>query len=136
MQAFYGDLVKSFELEPEFKSAAVMLKVPDTVEGRPGVSVLAMEREGRVYNPKFLSGQLSRWGVDKAEAKKVAAAYWDALHAIDRRFDQAGIEHKASSRFVPFMELVAKLPAIKEEVGRVVAAIRQKGEDVASRDTE
>jgi hypothetical protein len=136
MQAFYGDLVRSFELEPEFKSAAVMLKVPDTMEGRPGVSVLAMEREGRVYNPKFLSGQLSRWGVDKAEAKRVAEEYWDALHAIDRRFDQAGIEHKASSRFLPFMELVTKLPAIREAVGRVVAAIRQKGEEVANRDTE
>lgn len=130
IQAFYGDLVKSFELEPEFKAAAVMLKVPDTVEGRPGVSVLAMEREGRVYNPKFLSGQLSRWGVDKGEAKQVAADYWQTLHGIDGRFDPAGIEHKASSRFVPFMDLAAKLPAIKEAVGKVVATIRQKAEEV------
>lgn len=129
MQAFYGDLVKSFELEPEFKAAAVMLKVPDTVEGRPGVSVLAMEREGRVYNPKFLSGQLARWGVDRGDAKKVAADYWQTLHGIDARFDPAGIEHKASSRFIPFMDLVAKLPEIKEAVGKVVATIRQKAED-------
>jgi hypothetical protein len=129
---FYSDLVHSFELEPEFKAAAVMLKVPDATEGRPGVSVLAIEKEGRIYNPKFLSGQLSRWGVDRTEARQVAADYWATLHGIDVRFDTTGIEHLATSRFIPFMDLVAKLPSIKEATGKVVATIRQKGEESAS----
>lgn len=130
MRTFYRDLVESFDLEPEFKAAAVMLKVPDPDEERPGVSVLGLEKEGRVYNPRFLPNQLSRWGVQKAAAKQVAEKYWTALHAVDSRFDQSGIYHMAVNSFLPFLELKDQLPRIKEEVGKVVAAIRSAEKDV------
>ena len=125
MQAFYRDLVESFDLELEFKAAAVMLKVPDPDEERPGVSVLAFEKGGRIYNTRFLPGQLSRWGVDKAVAKSISEKYWTALNAIDAGFDLGGIQHMNVSRFLPFMELADKLPAIKEQVGLVVRQIRE-----------
>lgn len=125
MQAFYRDLVESFELEPEFKAAAVMLKVPDPDEERPGVSVLALEKGGRIYNTEFLPRQLSRWGVEDTAADLIAENYWAALHALDPRFDLAGISHLKGGRFLPFLDLVDKLPAIKEQVGRVVGQIRE-----------
>lgn len=125
MQAFYRDLVESFELEPEFKAAAVMLKVSDPDEERPGVSVLALEKSGRIYNTEFLPRQLSRWGVEKAAADLIAENYWAALHALDPRFDLAGISHLKGGRFLPFLDLTDKLPAIKEQVGRVVGQIRE-----------
>lgn len=132
VESFYGEVVELFGLEPEFKAAAVMLKVPDPSEARPGVSVLGIERTGRVYNPEFLPGQLSRWGVEKVRARQIAKDYWSALHAVDARFDPDGIQHIKPSRFVPFMDLVEKLPAIKEEIGKVVAKVREAAEAVGS----
>lgn len=130
IQEFYQDLISAFGLEPEFKAAAVMLKVPDPEGERPGVSVLALEKAGRIYNTEFLPQQLSRWGIDKSVAKGVAEEFWAALHALDARFDRTGMSHLKSGQFLPFLDLVPRLPAIKEETGKVVAAIRQKADDV------
>jgi hypothetical protein len=41
VERFYGDLIADLELEPDFKSATLMLKVPDPTGEKPGVSVLA-----------------------------------------------------------------------------------------------
>ena len=129
IQEFYRDLIAAFGLEPEFKAAAVMLKVPDPEGERPGVSVLALEKAGRIYNTEFLPRQLSRWGVEKSVARSVAAEYWAELHALDSRFDLAGMNHLKSGQFLPFLDLVPKLSAIKEATGKVVTGIRQKAED-------
>lgn len=53
MQSFCRDLVESFGLEPEFRAAVVMLKLPDPEEDRPGVIVLALEKGGRIYTSSF-----------------------------------------------------------------------------------
>lgn len=124
MQKFYQELVNSFGVEPEFKASAIMLKVPDPEDERPGVSVLALEKAGRIYNTEFLPHQLARWDVPEAAANSIAEKYWKALNALDPRFDASGIVHLASGRFLPFMELSDKLPLIKEEVGKVVGQIR------------
>jgi len=128
MQTFYRDLVQSFELEPEFKAAAIMLKVPDPNEERPGVSVLALEKGGRIYNTQFLPRQLARWDVNESYANSIAETFWSALHTLDSRFESDGIVHLASGRFLPFMDLIDKLPDIKREVGKVVAKIREARE--------
>jgi len=135
MQAFYRDLVDSFGLEPEFKGASLMIKVPDPEEDRHGVSVLGLEKAGRVYNTQHLKGQLKRWGVESQVVDQLARDYWAALNAIDHRFDRNGISHSAPPRFLPLGALREKLPAIKQQVGDVVAKIRDAAAKAIERES-
>jgi hypothetical protein len=131
IKAFYDDLTKSFELEPEFKAAALMLKVPDTSGEHSGVSVLALEKQGRIYNTNHMKHQLKRWGVPLEVVDQVASDYWNALHQIDCRFSPEGITHVAPRLFLPFADLVTKLDEIKGAVGNVVGRIRAEFEKVS-----
>lgn|GEM_PF-1095499 len=124
IRQFYTDLTASFTLEPEFKAAAVMLKVPHPDGDGLGASVLALEKQGRIYNTKHMRHQLKRWGVSPTIVEQITSDYWTALHNIDSRFNPDGIVHLAPRQFLPFVEIVDKLPEIKDRVGKVVAAIR------------
>ena len=124
IQQFYSDLTESFKLEPEFKAAAVMLKVPHPDGDGLGASVLALEKQGRIYNTKHMRNQLRRWGLRPAVIEHIVSDYWTALHNIDSRFNPDGIVHLAPRQFLPFVEIVDKLAEIKDRVGKVVAAIR------------
>ncbi|GIW99934.1 MAG: hypothetical protein KatS3mg111_3267 [Pirellulaceae bacterium] len=124
MFEFYTDLVESFGLEPVFKAAAVMLKVPHPDGEEVGASVLALEKQGRIYNTEHLLRQLKRWKLNEQDVERIVFEYWEALHAIDPRFRREGIVHAALSHFLPFMEITDQLPAIKQCVGRFVANIR------------
>lgn len=134
MRSFYRDLVDSFGLEAEFKGASLMIKVPDPEVERLGVSVLGLEKAGRIYNTQHLKGQLKRWGVDSQVVDQLARDYWAALNAIDHRFDRNGISHSASPRFLPMVTLAGKVPAIKQQVGDVVAKIRAAAAEVGDQD--
>ena len=131
IKTFYNDLTTSFSLEPEFKAAALMLKVPDPNDEHSGVSVLAIEKQGRIYNTNHMKRQLKRWGVPEEVVDEVASDYWNALHEIDSRFSPEGITHVAPRLFLPFEDLVAKLDAIKAVVGNVVGKIRAEYEKVS-----
>jgi hypothetical protein len=126
---FYSDLIDSFKLEPEFKAAAVMLKVPHPDGDGLGASVLALEKQGRIYNTKHMRNQLKRWGLGTTVVEQIASDYWTALHNIDARFNPDGIVHLAPRQFLPFVEIIDKLPEIKDRVGKVVAAIRSEYEN-------
>lgn len=129
IQQFYSDLIDSFKLEPEFKAAAVMLKVPHPDGDGLGVSVLALEKQGRIYNTNHMRHQLRRWGLGPTIIEQITSDYWTALHNIDSRFSPDGITHVAPRQFLPFAEIVDKLPDIKGRVGKAVAAIRSAWED-------
>ncbi len=129
IEQFYGDLIDSFKLEPEFKAAAVMLKVPHPDGDGLGVSVLALEKQGRIYNTKHMRHQLRRWGLRPDIIDQITSDYWTALHYLDSRFNPDGIVHLAPRQFLAFVEIVDKLPDIKTCVGKVVAAIRSAYEN-------
>lgn len=127
IEQFYRELIHDFDLEPDFKSAAVMLKVPDPSGEKPGASLLGIERQGRIYNSGHIKGQLKGWGLSEEEAKKLAFAFWADLHKIDPRFPaNRGISHMSPRSFLPIIDLVDKFEDIKSAVGRAVARIRQE----------
>jgi hypothetical protein len=125
VERFYGDLIADLELEPDFKSATLMLKVPDPTGEKPGVSVLAIERQGRIYNSKHMPGQLERRGFSKDTVNIITSDYWGSLHQIDNRFLVDGIAHNSPKQFLPITEVVDKLNEIDNEVRRVVERIRR-----------
>ena len=92
----YNDLIESFGLEPDFKAAALMLKVPDPEDRRPGASVLGFQKNGKIYNTGHLAGQLRRWDRLSAETvQNIITDYWTALNHIDPRFPVDGLSHLA-----------------------------------------
>uniref|UniRef100_A0A832A467 Uncharacterized protein n=1 Tax=Desulfacinum infernum TaxID=35837 RepID=A0A832A467_9BACT len=124
MHEFYGELVKEYSLELDFKAAAIMVKVPHPDGDGYGVSVLGLEKQGRVYNTGHMRGQLRRWGLDEETVERITSQYWKALHSIDSRFRMDGIGHLSPNQFVPFTEIREKLPEIKQIIGQTVAEIR------------
>lgn len=121
------DLIESFGLEPEYKAAAVMLKLPDPSERAPGASLIAFEKNGRVYNTGHLKGQLRRWeSLTPEQASDICSEYWKQLHEIDPLFEDAGMSHMSPKSFVPFAKIQAKWPAIRDCIGITVQKIRQR----------
>jgi hypothetical protein len=129
IKRFRAELIRSFKLQEEFKSAAVMLKVPHPDGEGLGASVLAIERRGRIYNPKFMSGQLKRWGIDHSVVERIVLDYWKSLHDIDPGFELDGIIHVSPQKFLPFMELVERLPEIQACIGKAVREVRSAYEN-------
>lgn len=119
------DLIQSCGLEPDFKAAAIMLKLPDIEGEAPGASLIAFEKEGRVYNTNHMYGQLSRWEqLGPEEADKITKEYWKALHEIDCRFAIEGMNHNAWKSFILFSEIQPKWEQIRKCILDVVAKIR------------
>jgi hypothetical protein len=129
VEQFYRSLADELGLESDFKAAAMMLKVPDPRGEKLGVSVLAIERQGRIYNTTHMINQLERWGISKDTISAISSEFWKALHKIDSRFLQDGIIHMAPRQFLPIKDLVDKFDQIADEVRQVVARIRQAVED-------
>ncbi|PTY02061.1 hypothetical protein DB346_10070 [Verrucomicrobia bacterium LW23] len=129
----YWELIESFELEPDFKEASLMLKIPHPNNLRPGVSVIGFEQNGKVYNTGHLTGQLGRWGTfSPEEVKTIATDYWSALHTIDPRFSTEGLNHNAYTLFIPFAELRSNWPAIRAAIGAVTVKIREAAGDAGA----
>lgn len=126
MELFAKDLADAFGLEEEFKAAALMLKIPHPDGESNGASVLALEKQGRIYNTWHLPKQLAGWGFTTAQAKRIATDYWSSLHAVDNRFRRDGILHLRRSQFLPFADVQAKLPAIRACVEDVVGVVREE----------
>lgn len=127
---FYEGLIERLELEPDFKSAALMLKIPDPDEQKPGASVLAIHREGRAYNPHFMRPQLQRWGLPADVVASITSRYWERLHSIHAGFLPTGTSSKLkSTQFVSFNELREKLGAIEEQIAAVVAEVRERASE-------
>ena len=124
-EEFYRSLSTELDLEPDFKAAAMMLKVPDPKGEKPGVSVLAIERQGRIYNTKHMLNQLERWGLSQDTIYAITSEFWKGLHQIDSRFLEGGIIHMAPRQFLPVKDLMDKFDQIADEVRRVVTRIRQ-----------
>ena len=130
IQGFYTGLVNEIGLEPEFKAAALMLKVPHPDGDSLSVSVLAIEKQGRVYNTCHMQQQLLRWGFSETLVGRITSDYWGKLHAIDARFGLSGIGHMSPSEFLPFSELTRKLADIKRCIEEVVSVIRAECDKV------
>jgi hypothetical protein len=123
--------LQSFELKPLFTEASLMLKVPDPDGDGPGASVLALEKQGRIYNTRNMRNQLERWGISPTTVDQITSEYWNSLHQIDSRFRADGIRNMAKGQFLPFADVVPKLTDIKNQVGKVVARIRSESDDIA-----
>ena len=130
MERFYNDLVESLQLERDFKASTLVLKVPHPDGEYLGVSVLALEKEGRIYNIKHMRHQLKRWGLSNETVDAITSEYWNSLHQIDARFSTDGITHVAPRLFLPFVEVLSKTTDIRNQVGKVVATIRAEAEKV------
>jgi hypothetical protein len=120
--------VGEFGVEPDFKSAAVMLKVPDPNGKRPGASLLAFERSGRVYNPSYGRNQVKRWHWDEATAERIIGAYWRRLQAIDGRFSTDGMSNAHRTEFIPLADLRSKLGAIADAMKEAVDEVQREAE--------
>jgi len=119
-----NDLVQTFGLETDFKSASVMLKLPDPSGEAPGASLIAFEKNGRVYNAAHLAGRLGKWESLTPElGSALSAEYWKQLHEIEPLFSKSGMSHMAPKSFIPFAKLQTKWPAIRDCIGRTVAKI-------------
>lgn len=127
MKQFYDDLIETFHLEPDFKSAALMLKIPHPDGKAPGISLLGFTKDG-FYNSYFLKFQLETkgiiWGINPDKAKQIVEEFGTAMNTIDSRFKREGIMHQATSQFIPYKEIEDKVDQIKSEIEKVVAAVR------------
>jgi hypothetical protein len=123
VEQFYQSLASELHLEKDFKSAALILKVPDPSDEKPGASLLSIERQGRIYNNQYLKGQLIKWGLPQDKVDSIVSEFWHALHQIDNRFLEDGIRHIAVKQFLPIKDLAEKFEAIGKAVKRTVDRI-------------
>lgn len=112
-----------------FDTFAMVLKVPDPTGEKPGASILSIERQGRIYNNRYLKGQLIKWGLPQERVDSITSEFWNALHQIDNRFLKDGIRHIVKKQFVPIKDLINKFEAIENEVIRAVERIRNAAEE-------
>jgi hypothetical protein len=129
VEQFYQDLVSKLNLEKDFKSAALVLKVPDPTGEKPGASILSIERQGRIYNNRYFKGQLIKWGLPQEKVDSITSDFWNGLHQIDNRFLKDGIRHIAQKQFLPIKDLINKFGAIENEAIKVVERIRNAAEE-------
>lgn len=126
IEATINDLVETFGLETDFKSASVMLKLPDSSGEAPGASLIAFEKNGRVYNAAHMAGRLGKWESLTPElGLALSAEYWKELHEIEPLFSESGMSHMAPKAFISFSKLQSKWPAIRDCIGRAVAKIQE-----------
>ena len=126
VETFYNDLIDTYGLEPDFKTSAMMLKVPDPLGEKPSVSVIAFEREGRIYNTSHMPNQLKRAGVPENRVKEIVHNYWKALQRIDSGFQLSGASHVRPHQFVSISALVSKFDLLKTEIGKAVQVVRDE----------
>jgi hypothetical protein len=124
VEQFYNNLCVEMDLEKDFKSAAMIIKVPDPSGEKPGASLLSIERQGRIYNNKYLKGQLLKWGLPPDKVESITSDFWTELNKIDRRFLKDGIRHIAQKQFLPLKDLESKLEDIGKTVAKAVRHIR------------
>lgn len=128
MRNFYSEIIEDLSLEPDFKAAAIMLKIPHPDGNGLGASVMALEKQGRIYNSDFLKGQLLRWGLPESMVEEISQNYWGELNKIDSRFRVDGIGHLAPRQFLPFADLIPTLGEIKNQIRKVVELVRSEYE--------
>ncbi len=116
--------VSALGIEADFRSKAVMLKIPDPSGEAPGASLLAIEKFGRVYNPNHGRRQALGWGWSEAAVDRTIRAYWQRLHAIDARFSESGISHMSPPSFLPLKDVAVNLEPIFDAMKEVVAEIQ------------
>lgn len=126
IEAAYNELIASFGLEPDFKAAGLMLKIPHPEGERPGASVFAFQKNGKVYNSGHFAGQLRRWeNMEPETVQEITTDYWKKLHEIDGRLSETGMSHLNPRQFIPFSEIAVKWPAIREAIGAVTERVRK-----------
>lgn len=128
VEQFYHNLCADLDLEKDFKSAALILKVQDPSGEKPGASLMSIERQGRIYNNSYLKGQLLKWGLPPDRVDSITSAFWNELNEIDSRFLKDGIRHIAQKQFLPIKDLESKLADIGKAVTRAVRRIRDLSE--------
>jgi hypothetical protein len=122
------DSVAELGVEPEYKAAAVMLKIAAPDGESPGASLLAIERSGRIYNNIHGWHQVNRWGWDLETVGRTIGEYWRELHRIDSRFSPEGIGHLQSRAFFPIIDVLPKTDAMLEATSSVVDRIQREAE--------
>jgi len=128
VEQLYSKLCADLDLEKSFKSAALIIKVPDPSGDKPGASLLSIERQGRIYNNEYLKGQLLKWGLPPDKVDSITSAFWNELNVIDGRFLKDGIRHIAQKQFLPIKELESNFADIAKAVTRTVQRIRDSSE--------
>lgn len=121
--------LREIGVEPDCKSRAMMLKVPDPEGENPSACLLAIEKKGRIYNQTNGWKQVKSWGLDEKKADWIIGDYWRKLHNIDPRFSVTGISHIEKQKYLPVNEVIDKLDDIRDAIQEVVTKIVQVYED-------
>jgi hypothetical protein len=130
VEAFYNDLIDTYGLEPLFRSAAMMLKIPDPYGEKQGISVFALERAGRVINTRFFKGGMIKHGINSKLAESIALDFWEELHKIDSGFRTDGMDHKHTGYFIPIQRVIDKLDLIENIIGKTILKVREELEQL------
>lgn len=130
VEAFYQTLLSELELEQDFKSAALILKLPHPEGDKSSLPLLNIEKRGRMYHSQYLRGKMIKyWGFSEEKADSITEDFWEDLHRIDSRFIKNGLRHVDIGKFLPLKEIIDKLPNIQRAVSKVVKKIRSECEE-------
>jgi hypothetical protein len=125
VEAFYNDLIERYDLEPEFKTASLMLKVPDPIGEKAGISVFAIERTGRLYNTVFLRLGMLKFNIPKEDVESLCNEFWSNLHNINHSFRLDGIDQKHRGHLIPVQRVETKLDQIEDAIGKATLGVRK-----------
>jgi hypothetical protein len=125
-EVFYNDLINRVGLEPDFKSAAVILKIPDPNDENPSAPLISLVREGKILNSRYLPSKLKKWGIPGERADSICRDYWAELNSIEKGFLIDGIRHIAPRLFVPLDRVADKFELIKSAIEKVANRIKDE----------
>jgi hypothetical protein len=125
-ESFYNDLINTIGLEPDFKSAAVILKIHDPNDEYPSAPLISLVKEGKILNSRYLPSKLKKWGMSGERADALCRDYWAELNSIEKGFLIDGIKHVAPRLFVSLDRVADKFDLIKFAIEKVARRIKDE----------
>ena len=126
---FFVDRMVQNGVEPDFKSASLMLKAPDPSGEADGASLLAIEQQGSIFNPRHAPRVMKRkWGWPEQQVEPIVQSYWHRLHEINPGFSSDGVSHLNRNAFLPLSPVIPKLDEIGDAILEVLRRIEAEAD--------
>ncbi len=126
VEAFYNDLIETYGIEPIFTSANLLIKFPDPLGENPSVTLIALEKMGRIYNARGVVSQLPKLLQSEERAEQIYKEYWRELHSINPGFNLDGIRLQDKRLYLPIDEIHGDFDKIKQAIGNIISSIQQE----------